>query len=73
MVWAVYRKKKRANRGAEIEYRTPRRMKMVKLLVIAAAIISPVICYACCVAGGRADDRAEEFKWMVWDEEDGQH
>lgn len=43
---------------------------MVRLLVIAVAIISTLICYACCVVGGRADDWAEEFEWMIWDEED---
>jgi len=45
---------------------------MAKYFVIAAAIISVLICYACCVVGGRADDWAEEFEWMMWDEdEDG--
>ena len=44
---------------------------MGKILLI-LGILSALLCYACCVVSGRADDWAEEIEWMMWDEdEDG--
>lgn len=43
---------------------------MVKTLLILGILINAVICYACCIVAGRADDEMDEIEWMMFDEDD---